>query len=194
MPYGSKTGIGGVLGRGNSPTWTAVRRIPLPAGFLPARTPYPSVASDPAGGILRSNAIACVSSMSASSDMCGRSWRYTIRFHEPGERIRLHCGRADRAGGARRPGHVKERGSMRRISPRMRSSLPLVRGWPALASVCRMPRSFRYLSNSDTPLLFFSDSGGAERGSAVGQYRLWLAIFRYGPVQHIYGVPGGRLV
>ena len=61
MPYGSKMGIGGILGRDTSPTWTVVRRIPLTADFLPARTPYSSVTSDPAGGILRSNAIAGVS-------------------------------------------------------------------------------------------------------------------------------------
>ena len=76
MLSGSKTVTGGILGRDNSPTGTVVRRSLLTADFLPTRTPYSSVTSEPGGGILRSNTIAGVSSMSVSRDMCGRSWLY----------------------------------------------------------------------------------------------------------------------
>ena len=72
MPHESKTGSG-VLGKDKRPIGGLVRRAPLTADSPPARTPYSSVTSESGGGILRSNAIAGVSSMSVSSDMCGRS-------------------------------------------------------------------------------------------------------------------------
>ena len=55
------------------------------------------------------------------------------------------------------PATSKKMVSLRCISPCVLSGSPLVWGRDALASMCRMPRIYKRFSNSDTPLLFFSD-------------------------------------
>ena len=99
-----KPASGGDPGRDDSPTWTVwtvARRILLPVAILPARAPYSSVTSDPAG-------------TSYAQTPCGhllgvRVQRHVrpvavVSFPESGERIRLYGGKVDLTGGVRRLG------------------------------------------------------------------------------------------
>ena len=74
MPHGSNLDTGSIPDWDNRMTvWTVMCRVPLTVDFPPVWMLHSSVTTEPGGGILLSNAIAGVSPMSVSSDMCGRS-------------------------------------------------------------------------------------------------------------------------
>lgn len=110
MPYRSRPASGGVPGRDNRPTWDVVRRIPH-AGRRPAgsRTLFVGRARSRRGHLALRRRCGCL----PDTRVRGHARPVAVvPFHESGGRIRLYHGRADGAGAARRPGHIKEEGCL----------------------------------------------------------------------------------